>query len=332
MTESLRTPNEPLLGAHMQTTGGIHRALLDGAAIGCGAVQLFTTSPQQWKARPLTEEAVQLFDAARRETKLFPLVVHDSYLINLASGDEEMRGKSQKAFMDELERCERLGIQYLVTHCGAHQKDTEAEGLERLADSLSLIHRALLGYRVQITLEVTAGQGTCLGHQFEHLARVLDRCAEGDRLRICLDTCHAFAAGYDIRTAESYEAVMESFDRTIGLHRLAVIHANDSKRELGSRVDRHDHIGRGAIGLEAFRLILRDPRLKAIPKIVETPDFALHAENIRVLRALAALESPVTESVKEDLLGISKQDPAIPPTIKVKHAATGVAGTETITT
>lgn len=332
MADSLLLPNEPLLGAHMQTTGGIQRALLNGAAIGCGSVQLFTTSPQQWKARPLSEDQVELFETARRETNLYPLVVHDSYLINLASGDDAMRCKSQKAFIDELERCERLGIQYLVTHCGAHQKETEGQGLQRLTDSLSLIHKALPGYRVQITLEVTAGQGTCLGHQFEHLAHVLSGCEEGDRLRICLDTCHAFAAGYDIRSAESYAAVMESFDSAIGLDRLAVIHANDSRRELGSRVDRHDHIGRGAIGLEAFRLILRDPRLAKIPKIVETPDFDLHAENLRVLRALAVLETPVDQADEERILGVTEPDSVPPSLVDTNTAAQVAAGMETLTT
>lgn len=297
---TVRSPESPspenglLIGAHMPTTGGVHRAIEEGAAIGCTTVQLFTSSPQQWKARPFSEEQIALFADSVRSSGVHPLIVHDSYLINLASGDDELRAKSQRAFLEEMERCDSLGIDFLVTHCGACGKESEDEGLQRLTDSLSDLHRSAPGCRTKITLEVTAGQGTCLGHRFDHFARVLDGCFEADRLRICFDTCHAFAAGYDLRTEDAYQETIREFDRLVGLDRLAVLHLNDSKKDLGSRVDRHDHIGKGFIGPEAFRLILRDHRLAHIPKIVETPDFKMHEENLNELRRLALCENPVT--------------------------------------
>ncbi|HET6387589.1 MAG TPA: deoxyribonuclease IV [Armatimonadota bacterium] len=291
-------PETPLVGAHMPTTGGIHRALLEGAAIGCTAVQLFTSSPQQWKSRSLTPEQIALFGETHVETGCVPLIVHDSYLINLATASTDLREKSQRAFLEEMERCEALGIQYLVTHCGARGDESEEQGLSRLADSLSTIHRATAGYRLRVALEITAGQGTCLGHRFEQFTQVLHECPESDRLSVCFDTCHAFAAGYDFREREGYERVMEEFDDAIGLNRLAVLHLNDSRKDLGSRVDRHHHIGRGYIGAEAFRLIMRDPRFEGIPKIVETPDFSLHKENIRVLRGLAKVSRRIGPRTK----------------------------------
>ena len=281
---------EPLLGAHMPTTGGIQRAIIEGADIGCQCVQLFTSSPQQWKARSVDEEQIALFSQARNETGLHPIVVHDSYLINLASGDDEIRAKSIRAFQDEMERCESFAVDFLVTHCGACGKETEAQGLTRLAESIDIVHHSSPDYCTRITLEVTAGQGTSLGYRFEHIRRVLDSVREPERLGVCLDTCHVFAAGYDLRGDTAYESVLDEFDTVIGLERLCVIHANDCKKELGSRVDRHEHIGRGQIGAEAFRLLVRDKRLRSIPKIVETPDFKLHGENLRILRALHAFD------------------------------------------
>jgi len=287
-------------------------------------VQLFTSSPQQWKARPLGQDQITLFNQAVAETGLHPLVVHDSYLINLASADDGLREKSQRAFLEEMERCEALGIHFLVTHCGACGKETEDEGIGRLADSLSLIHRATEGYHTRITLEVTAGQGTCLGHRFQHLARVLEEAHDADRLRICLDTCHAFAAGYDFRDVDAYDATIAELDSVIGLGKVAVVHANDAKKDLGSRVDRHEHIGKGFIGPEAFRLLLRDPRLAHLPKIVETPDFKLHGQNIRVLRALAECPDPVYDvtpfwSVDSASNGVTETSKE-PPTIKTGTA------------
>lgn len=273
-----------MLGAHMPAAGGLHNALLSGAEIGCEAVQLFVKSPSQWRAKPLTEEAIKKFHEVREETGLDCLVCHDAYLINLASSDRTNLARSRRAILDELERCEELGIPYLVTHMGSHLGHGEDRGLVRLAKSVSwALERSNV---VMVLLETMAGQGTNLGHQFEHIGQVMDAVGDSSRLGVCLDTCHVFSAGYDLRTPEVYEATWHKFEEVIGLEHLKVIHANDSKCEFGSRVDRHEHIGKGFLGRDAFKLLVNDHRLEKVPKIIETPDFREHRTNIRRLRRL----------------------------------------------
>ncbi|MDH7489154.1 MAG: deoxyribonuclease IV [Anaerolineae bacterium] len=279
----------PRLGAHMSIAGGVDRAILRGHSIGCEAIQIFTKSNNQWRAAPLTDDTLERFHANQHATGIGPIVGHDAYLINLASPDPSLWRKSVDAFVDEMERAGRMGLPYLVTHPGAHTGAGEDVGVRRVAQALDEIHERTAHIPTMILLETTAGAGSTLGGSFEQLAEIIARTRHPERVGICFDTSHAFAAGYDLRTPETYAATFEAFDRILGLHRLRVFHLNDSKRELGSRVDRHDHIGRGFLGLEAFRLLLNDPRFANRPMILETPkgpDMAEDVENLRVLRSL----------------------------------------------
>ena len=276
-----------ILGAHMKGTGGLASAISAGAKIGCDAVQVFTKNPQRWRAKALTEEEIAEFGAERERTGIEPVVAHDTYLINLASPDEMNWRKSFDAFVVEIERCDALRIPFLVTHMGAHRGSGDEEGLRRLSESLNRALERTEGAQVEVVLENTAGQGTSLGYRFEHLAEVLAEVERSDRMGACFDTCHAFAAGYDLRTDEAYTRTFEEFDRTVGLHRLRVIHVNDAKREFGSRVDRHEHIGEGELGLEPFRMLVNDPRFQDIPLLLETPDGEEHhGRNLKRLRGL----------------------------------------------
>ena len=261
----------PLLGAHMSIAGGYYKAVEAAAAHRMDVVQLFTKNNSQWRAKAITEEEASLFAAALAEHKITHPLSHSSYLINLASPDAALRTKSGEAMIVELQRAEQLAIPYVVVHPGAHTTASLEEGLSLVAKSLDEIHAALPRTRVQILLEITAGQGSCLGHRFEHLAEILKQTKQPERVGICFDTCHAFAAGYDLREPKLAKAMWREFDDLLGLGRLKAIHLNDSKRELGSRVDRHDHIGRGRVGLEGFRLLLRDKRFRDVPMYLETP-------------------------------------------------------------
>jgi deoxyribonuclease-4 len=281
----------PLFGAHMSIAGGYYRALEAGAAHQCDAVQLFTKNSNQWRAKELTEADVFVFEETRRKHRPQVLLAHDSYLINLASPDPALRQKSIDAFVDEVERAEKLGLAYLVTHPGAHVGAGEEAGLASVAAAIDLVHRCCPGYRVQVLLETTAGQGSTLGHRFEHLARILDAVAEPERLGICLDTCHVFAAGYPLAPEPAYRATLRQFDRLIGLSGIKAFHMNDSLRPFGSRIDRHAHIGRGCLGLEAFRLLVNDRRFRDKPMILETPKESddgvdMDAINLATLRGL----------------------------------------------
>lgn len=279
--------NTRLLGAHMPTTGGLHKAITSGHEIGCTVVQLFTASPRQWRARPLSEEDIRAFEQARRDTGIDSVISHDSYLINLAAPNADILQRSREAFLDELQRAEALGIPWVVTHMGAYLDSTEEEGLRVLGESVRLLLQQTDGMRVGIALETTAGQGTNLGYRFEHLARIIDAAGGSERVGACFDTCHVFVAGYDIRTQEALAATLDEFDRVIGLDRLKVVHVNDAKKPLGSRVDRHEHIGDGELGREAFRILLHEPRLQHVPVILETPDAEkMHPENLRRLKEL----------------------------------------------
>jgi len=277
------------LGAHESIAGGLHRAFDRAELVGCETVQIFVKSNRAWAARPLSEGDVARFKARAAQSTVSPVVGHSSYLLNLASPDEELWRKSCRALVVELERCERLGVPYLVLHPGSHVGMGEEAGLERVQQGLDCVHRATAGWRTQILVENTAGQGTGLGYSFEHLSWLLEHTTEGHRLGICLDTCHLFAAGYELRTPPGYEATMEAFERTVGLERLKAVHLNDCKGDLGSRSDRHQHIGKGAIGLTGFAQLLNDRRLEGLPGLLETPkgdDLREDAENLAVLRSL----------------------------------------------
>lgn len=277
------------LGAHESISGGLHLAFDRAQSVGCDAVQLFVKSSRAWAVKPLTEEEIRLFQERAAQTGIHPVVGHASYLPNPAAPDEDLWRKSVETLIVELERCEALGIPYLVLHPGSHMGAGEEEGLRRVARALGEIHAATPGFRARILLETTAGQGSNLGYRFEQLAWLMENTPQGDRLGVCLDTCHVFAAGYDLRTPEAYEETLATFDRIIGLDRLYVVHFNDCKGPLGGRVDRHEHIGKGQLGLEAFRLFVNDPRFADLPGLLETPkseDLHEDRENLAVLRSL----------------------------------------------
>jgi len=277
------------LGAHESIAGGIHKAFDHAQSVGCDAVQIFVRPNRSWAVPPLTEDDVALFRAKAVETQIRPVVAHSSYLLNLSSPREDLWQRSIDTLIIELKRCETLGVPWLVLHPGAHVGTGERAGLARMAQALGDVHAATEGLHSQILLETTAGQGTRLGYRFEHLAWLLDHTAGSERLGICLDTCHVFAAGYDLRTPAGCTATMEAFKRVIGLEHLKAVHLNDSKGELGSRKDRHEHIGKGTIGLAGFRHLLNDPSMAGLPGLLETPksvDLHEDRENLAVLRSL----------------------------------------------
>jgi deoxyribonuclease-4 len=276
----------------MSIAGGYYKAVEAARRFGFGTVQLFTKSNNQWRAKPLTEAEIAAFRQSLAETGVRDPVAHNSYLINLASPDGALWDRSIEAMVVELERAEALGIRELVAHPGAHMGSGEEAGTARIAAALDIVHHRTSGYRARIDLETTAGQGTCLGHRFEHLRGILDKVSEPDRLGLCLDTCHLFAAGYPMASDQEYDAMIGEIDRNVGLDRVRVWHLNDSLKPCGSRVDRHAGIGRGLMGLDPFRLVLGDPRFAALPMILETPkgtegDDDLDAINLRVLQTLS---------------------------------------------
>ncbi|NTV61968.1 MAG: deoxyribonuclease IV [Oscillochloris sp.] len=276
-------------GAHMSISGGVSKAFARGVSVSCEAMQIFSKNERQWNAKPIPPEEVAAFKAEQQRTGIGPVIVHDSYLINLAAPGDELWEKSIAAFSHELERCDLLGIPYLVTHPGAHTGSGEEAGLEREALALNRIFAAGIGGSTVVLLETTAGQGSALGNRFEHLARLFELVPYHDRMAVCVDTCHIFAAGYDIRDAASYQSTFAEFERIVGLDRIKCFHLNDSQKDLGSRVDRHNHIGQGCIGLEGFRLLVNDPRFAGLPMIIETPkgdDMAEDRTNLSLLRSL----------------------------------------------
>ncbi len=278
-------------GSHMSMAGGHHLAVKAAHKIGFQTVQVFTKSNNQWKSKPLTDADIGAFRDALGETGLTGPVGHNSYLINMASPDDELRDKSIAAMIVEVERGEALGLTDLVAHPGAHVGSGEEAGIARIADSLDQVHRATSGVKLRIALETTAGQGSNLGHRFEHLGSILDRVQDPDRLGICVDTCHIFAAGYPLGTRDEYNATMTDLDRCVGLHRVRVLHLNDSLKPFASRVDRHAGIGRGEIGFAAFGFLVNDARFLGVPMILETPkglegDDELDAIHLRALQAM----------------------------------------------
>ena len=279
-----------LLGAHMSIAGGVDKAIERGAALSCTAIQLFTKNANQWKGKPFEKEEIERFAALRKESNIFRILAHNAYLINLASANNSLRVKSINALIDEMGRCMALSIPCIIIHPGAHLGAGEDEGIKNIINSLNIIMDKTGGWQLDIALETTAGQGTNIGYRFEHLARIIDGIKDKERINVCLDTCHIFAAGYDISTTEGYYIVMKEFDRIVGIDRLICLHLNDCKREFGSRIDRHEHIGKGTLGALPFRLIMNDKRLGNIPKIIETPkdkDMKNDRRNLGVLRKMA---------------------------------------------
>lgn len=306
----------PLFGVHTSIAGGVINGIKNAVVLGCDTFQIFTASPQswpvrqlpkgktvsssglfltknsnQWAARPFAPGEADEFRRLLRRTRLKFPTAHDSYLINLASPDPELWRKSVEGFIDEMIRAEALGLKYLVTHPGAHVGCGEETGIANVARAIDETHSRCPDFHVKILLEVTAGQGSCLGHRFEHLAEIIKRIRDPRRVGVCLDTCHVFAAGYSLFPETDYRATTAEFDRVIGLRRLKLFHLNDSKKPLGSRVDRHEHIGKGCLGLEPFRLIVNDPRFQRTPMILETPKHDADGEemdpvNLATLRGL----------------------------------------------
>lgn len=259
-----------LLGAHMSIEGGIHEALTRGASIGCTTLQIFTKSNRQWTAKSLTKEEAALFKKTQKDLGIAPVVAHASYLLNMASAKTDIHTKSINALTKELDRCELLGIPYLVLHPGSRLNTPLDEALERVALGIDTALRNSQS-DVMVLLETMAGQGTTVGSTFNELGTILKKVSHKSRVGVCLDTCHVFAAGYDFNTKETYQKLWKEFDQEIGLEKLRTVHINDSKKALGSHVDRHADIGTGEIGLEGFRLLMNDKRFSLVPKILETP-------------------------------------------------------------
>jgi deoxyribonuclease-4 len=280
-----------LIGAHMSIAGGLHRALERGAELGCDAVQIFLKNQRQWAAPPLTEPAVRAFRAARRRVGIRAVFAHASYLINLASPGDAQWAHAVSAFADELERAEALGLLCVVIHPGSHVGGGSAAGLAQVTAALDEVVRQTAGYRVRIALENTAGGGHTIGRTFRELGELLARAARPERLGICIDTCHLFAAGYDIRREAGWNAAFAECAECVGLRRVLAFHLNDSRAPLGSGLDRHEHIGRGRLGLGPFRRLLNDPRFARVPKVLETPkepEPRADRRNLATLRCLRA--------------------------------------------
>jgi len=273
----------------MSVAGGVSKAFERAASIGINTMQVFTKNQNRWQQKPTPQKEIDRWFELQAQTGIGPVVSHAAYLINLGSPDDALWEKPADALVDELTRAEELGILGVVLHPGAHMSAGEAAGIARIAAGLDRAHAATRGYKTLTLIENTAGQGSVLGYTFEQLRAMLEGVAEPARISFCLDTCHAFAAGYDIRTPETYAETMAAFDQLLGLKRLKCFHFNDSKKGLGSRVDRHDHIGSGLLGLAAFGFILNDARFAGVPKLLETPkseDMHEDVENLTVLRGL----------------------------------------------
>jgi deoxyribonuclease IV len=278
-----------LLGAHMSIGGGVHTAIERGRSINCTAIQMFVKNNMQWFARPLTRQEIRAFLNHRQRGEVLSIFAHANYLINLGATNPRFLENSIRALSEELIRADQLELPFLVLHPGAHLGAGEPAGLEKIIASINRLFREIPRVRTKIALETTAGQGSCLGYRFEQIAYIIQNAREAERLCVCLDTAHVFAAGYQISTDAGVRKTFREFDRLIGLDRLAAIHLNDSKTVCGSRVDRHQHIGKGEIGLDAFRFIMRDRRFRKIPKVLETPKGKELREDVINLKTLRRL-------------------------------------------
>ncbi len=281
--------NHTRLGAHVSIAGGLHKALSRGEELGCDVIQVFTKNATQWRSRAIGREEVALFKAEVERTGIH-VIAHDSYLINLGSPDGGLRRRSVAALTDETERAELLGLDQIVVHPGAHKGSGVNAGIRRIAGSISETLKRTSGSAVKILLENTAGQGTALGHTFDQIGRIIDMTVAPERLRMCLDTCHAFAAGYDLASAAGYEEAVDELDEAVGLDLVEALHLNDCLQGFDSRVDRHEHIGMGTIGADCFRRLMNDVRFEDRPKLIETPKELNGREmdpvNLRRLRAM----------------------------------------------
>ncbi|MGI8481175.1 MAG: deoxyribonuclease IV [Chthoniobacterales bacterium] len=280
-----------LLGAHMSIGGGVHAAIERACSIDCTAMQIFVKNNMQWFARPLTKDEIRAFRDHAQRAQIAAAFAHANYLINLAATNPQFHANSLRALAEELTRADQLGLPFLVLHPGAHLGLGEEAGLNKIVDSIDQVFGAIPKVKTKIALETTAGHGSCLGNKFEHLAYIMRNVREPSRLCVCLDTAHVFASGYDLSTVSTTKKMFAEFNRTVGIKYLAALHLNDSKTARGSRVDRHEHIGKGQIGLEAFRFIMCDRRFAKIPKVLETPkgkDLAEDVENMRTLCNLVA--------------------------------------------
>ncbi len=278
-----------VLGSHQSIGGGVHRAIERARSIESTAMQIFVKNNMQWFARPFTKEEIRAFLEHAQRPELTSVFAHANYLINLAATNPQFYANSLRALAEELTRADQLGLPFLVLHPGAHLGAGEEAGLAKIVQSIDKIFAKIPKGKTKIALETTAGQGTCLGHTFEHLSYLIANVREPERLCVCLDTAHVFAAGYDLTTEAGTKKTFREFDRIVGLQHLAALHLNDSKTARGSRVDRHEHIGNGQIGLDAFRVIMRDRRFRKIPKVLETPkgkELREDVENMATLRAL----------------------------------------------
>jgi deoxyribonuclease-4 len=260
-----------LLGAHFSIAGGLHHAIEESQSYQCTVLQMFTKNATTWRERLLSQKDIDKFKQARQASNIRFIAVHASYLINIAGGEEKKSFLSRNALKQELVRCGQLDIDFLVLHPGSHMGKGEEAGIMRIARNLNKIFDETNGIKTRLLLETTAGQGSSIGCRFEHLAAIIKRIQDRSRIGICMDTSHIFAAGYDISTPAGYRETIHAFDEIVGLAHLHLIHLNDSKKEAGSRVDRHEHIGAGFIGKETFKLIINDARFTNIPKIIETP-------------------------------------------------------------
>lgn len=275
---------ELLIGAHTSIAGGVHNALLEGASIGATTVQIFTSNQRQWKGKPISDAELDLWHKTLKETGLKKIMSHDSYLINLGSSDKEALDKSRKTFKEELERCHKLKISYLNFHPGAALARSVEECLDTICESLLELESLADKGSTRMLLEATAGQGSSVGHRFEHLAYVIERVHKKIPIGVCIDTCHIFSAGYDIRTKKGWDEVLQEFDKIVGLKHLYAFHVNDSLKPLGARRDRHASLGKGEIGMECFKVLMTHPLLRELPKYLETPDTEIWKDEIELLR------------------------------------------------
>ena len=286
-----------MLGAHVSVAGGLHKAFSHGHKLGCDAIQIFVTNPNRWSGSALSSKQVESFRKTHKQSNIQQVIVHDIHLTNLASPKAETLDKSTQAFAWQLDLVEQLGLEYFVTHLGSHLGAGEPEGLRVLSRSLNQILDQ--SQSATILLETTAGQGRNLGYRFEHLQQIISQSNQPDRLGVCFDTCHVFAAGYDLRTEEDYYRTFNQFDQIVGLGQIKAFHLNDAKSGFGSRVDRHDHIGQGNIGSTPFELLVNDPRFQGRPMIIETPEMnKMHDWNLKTLRQLRP-EMPLDEPLAD---------------------------------
>jgi deoxyribonuclease-4 len=281
------------LGAHMSVAGGVDQALIKAAALGMTSCQIFTKQPQQWAAKPLDPAMIERWNQQRQLTGINHLVAHDSYLVNIASPDEALREKSRLALAHELERCDQLDVPFLVSHPGNPLDDGSELGIQHVGESINRIFDEQPNGKSMLLVETTAGQGRTLGRTFEEIAGILDLVENKNRVGVCFDTCHVFVAGYDLRDPDSYAETMSAFDDIVGFDNLKVLHLNDAKKGLGSKVDRHTHIGDGELGLSAFELLIADKRLNGLPAVLETPKGDNDEEDVRNLATLRGIAARV---------------------------------------